>query len=104
MEFLEKMIIEHYKFVLVFLVLITCTFRYLIKRQQLSNEYLIRSQELSNEQLAIQISNKNRDVKTLHLKDSKILIKKHDESNVKNLKNDPKTKESELTVAHRKKL
>ena len=93
MEFLEKMIVENYKFVLVFLALILYTYRFFTKRQQLKNEKLV-----------IEEFYRNDNVKSVHLKNSKIRIDKYDKLNYSNSKNNKnlKEKDSPLTVKHRK--
>lgn len=93
MQFLEKMIIENYKFVLVFLVLIMYTYRFLTKRQQLKNERLV-----------IEEFYKNNNTKSVHLKSSKIHINKFEKPNYSTLESNlnSKEKDPELTVKHRK--
>ncbi len=93
MEFIEKVIIEHYKFVLVFLALIIYTYKYFSKGQQLKNERLV-----------IEEFYKNNNAKSVHLKNSKIQIDTYDTPNYSTPENNLnlKKKESELTVKHRK--
>lgn len=103
MEFLEKMFVENYKFVLVFLVLVTATYRFFSKRQKQSNAYLIEKQQLENEKLVIKEFYRNDNTKSVHLKNSKIHIHKYEKPNNTILDNKLilKEKKPKFTIKHR---